>query len=197
MKYRIYFLFLATVLFGTMYANVKLIKAVKQLDIYKIECELKKGKTITQTQKNVLLQELHEIMEDSKQKQLSWEKYLNRNTLAGTASLLLCIVSGVAFIKAKRKNINRIDDLCKSQNGDSPRSWNGSVSGARINGWKTGYKEGFLKGLKTGIAVGCFSTGFGLLAVHQFYKSFTDYDLKENFKSTLAVKQLIETVPVS
>ncbi len=103
MKSRLLYIFLSSISLSAVYANTELIKAVKQLDLSKVECELKKGESLSLAQKNQLIKVLYSTMEESKQKQLTWDKYLNKNTVIGSLSLALCLAFSVtvAIIRPK------------------------------------------------------------------------------------------------
>lgn len=178
-------------------ADNELIKAIKEFDIHTIEDELSKGTTITLSQKNQLIQELYATIQQSKEKELSWRKYLNGNTLIGSISLCLCLACMFAVRAVRDKAIRRSNSF----EGKSPRenddNQENTLSAFWDQGFAKGYLQGFEKGFKNGIGAGSLITAFGLVAIHQLYCSLTDQNLKDNYKSTLAMKQLIESIPVT
>ncbi|MBA3955021.1 hypothetical protein H0X48_06915 [Candidatus Dependentiae bacterium] len=206
MKSRLLYIFLSSMSLSAVYANTELVKAVKQLDLNKVECELKKGEPLTLAQKNELIKELYSTMEQSKQKQLTWDKYLNKNTVIGSLSLALCLAFSItaAIIRPKYSDsseikLPRTKDLSFSGELDEEENEHrgNTLLNALNQGYKTGFAEGIKKGLVQGICGGTLITASGLIAAHQLYKSFTGQHLKENYKSTLAIKQLLESTPVN
>ncbi len=182
MKKNMLYLLVASFSISSLNAHTNLIKAVKSLNIAKVEHELHTSTSLRSLEKAEALKEIDVIIQQNKQKQASWRKYVNKNIILGSVSLALCVTFSIVFAEI------------------IPKHSDSSEEEVVTDSWKKGYRIGFADGSRLGVVRGggsaIFSTASGLIAANQLYKSFTGQHLKESYKSTLAIKQLLESTPV-
>lgn len=197
----------------------ELLNAVKGLSVENVEYELGKA-PLSVLEKDEALQEIDSIIAQNKQMQNTWGKYINKNSITG----LFCLATscyGYNESKSMLKYMQRnslTDSNIQGHVQCAIRTLQ-NTGGFLTTGEKKEqlYTESLVAQFGSKLLVDGFNLAhnfcdrcvpriaffaplsalFGTIGVSQLYKSLTTQNLKDQYKSALAIKQLIESTAIA